>query len=304
MNRATRLALASVGMAWAGLALAEPTCAYREEEVSLPAASKDSVTLLSVDPPEGAELRKEMGLSVDAQFQIADFEPDTYFTIVLFPTAGFGAMSPGDSSDTPMLEHASGKVHLCVPLQEVYDHPRMTWPLSITVLLLKKGEANQSASVASSRKVAFKSPDAPAGRKALPDEYFDALTRTNSFFDNRQAIYKVCIARYPAMQPAFTKAYRAWEARHRANIELVAELQFEHYKEITKGRADSAANLADSMTASTRQRYEGMKPASLKQECDRELAEFVDPDDTTDLIIGDELEVLRQHSGKAAEKNK
>ncbi len=304
MNRATRSALASVGMAWAGLALAEPTCAYREEEVSLPVAARDSVTLLGVDPPEGAELRKEMGLAVDAQFQIADFEPDTYFAIVLFPTAGFRAMSPGDPTNTPMLKHASGKVHLCVPLQEVYDHPQMTWPLSITVLLLKKGEDNRSSSVASSRKVAFKSPDAPANRTVLPDEYFDSLTRTNSFFDKRQAIYKVCIARYPAMQPEFTKAYRAWEARHRADIELVAELQFEQYKEITKGRADFAARLADSATASIRQRYEGMKPASLKQECDRELAEFVDPDDTTDIIIGDELAVLRRHSGKAAEKNK
>jgi len=304
MKRAAHIALASVGLAWAGLALAEPTCTYREEQDSSRAASKDSVTLLGVDPPEGAELRKDLVVAADVQFQIADFRPDTYFIVAMFPTAGFGAMSHGDPGNTPMLQHASGKVHLCVPLQEVYDYPDMLWPLSMGVQILKMTDGRIISTSASSRRVKFKSPDAPVSRKVLPDEYYDALQHTNSYFDSRVVLYKLCIARFPAMQPEFTKAYRAWEARHRPDIDLVAELQFERYKDMTKGRADHAASIADGTYTAIRQSYEGLKPALLKQECELKLSEFADPDDTTDIVVGDEMVILRKHSGKVAERGK
>jgi hypothetical protein len=298
MKRSARIALVSVGLAWAGLALAEPTCTYREEEGTSPAATKDSVTLLGVEPPEGAELRKDLVVAADVQFQIADFQPDTYIIVAMFPTVGFGSMSPGDPGNTPMLQHASGKVHLCVPLQEIYDHPGMLWPLSMSAAMLKMTDARSSSLSASTRQVKFKSQDAPANPKVLPDEYYDALQHTNSFFDNHMVLYKLCIARFPATQPAFTKAYRAWEARHRADIDLVAELQFERYKEMTRGREDHAASIADATSAANRQFYDGLKPASLKHECDMRLSEFADPDDTTDIVIGDEMAILRKHSGK------
>lgn len=298
MKRAARIAMAFVGLAWTGLALAESTCTYREEEDTSAAVSKDSLTLLAVDPPEGAELRKDLVVAVDVQFQIADFRPGTYIILPMFPTAGFSTMSPGDSENLPMLQHASGKAHLCVPLQEVYEDPRVLWPLSMSAAVLKRTGARVSHMSAYTRTVKFKSPDAPADRKVLPDEYYDALQHTSSYFDNRGALYKTCIARYPPMQPQLTKAYRAWEARHRADIDLVAELQFERYKGYTKGRPDQAAAILDISADAVRQYYEGLKPASLKHECDMKLSAFADPDDTTDTVIGDEMAVLRKHSGK------
>ncbi len=302
MKIAARIALVSVGLAWGGLALAEPACTYREEEVAAPATAGDSVTLLNVDPPEGGELRKDMVVVADVQFQIADFRPDTYFILVMFPTAGFGGVSPGDTADTPMLQHSSGKVRLCVPLQEVYDHPRVLWPLSMSFQLLKKTDTRSSLGIASTPKMKFKSADAPANQNLFPDEYYDALQRTNTYFDTRAILYKVCIARFPAAQPELTKAYRAWEARHRADIELVAELQFEDLKNTAKGRADFAASIADSMFAASLKSYEGFPPAVLKRQCDMKLAEFADPDDTTDLVVGDQMAILRKHSGKDRSK--
>jgi hypothetical protein len=299
------MALAFFGFAWTNLSLAQSPCVYREEEVSSPAASKDSITLLSVDPPEGAELRKDMVLTVEVQFAIANFEPDTYRIIPTFPTEGFGSLSLGDREDSPPLEHASGKVRLCVRLEGLYESPDVLWPLSMSVQLLKMVDANRSLSAAASRKVKFLSPDAPAStREALPDEYYDALQHTNSYFDTRLVLYKLCIARYPATQQVFTKAYRTWEARHRADIDLVAELQFERYKDMAKGRADHAALFADSATNGTREAYERFPPADLKRTCDSKLAELSDPDDTTDNVVGDAMAILRKYSSKVAERNK
>src|SRR3954465_8548955 len=158
MKRTARIALASVGLAWANLVLGDPTCTYGEEEVTSSKVSKDSVTLLGVEPAEGAELRKDTILSVDVQFQIADFKPGAYIIVAMFPTVGFGSMSPDDPGNQPMLQHASGKVHLCISLQDVYEDPGVLWPLSMRAAMLKMNDAQSSSMSVSSRKVSFKSP--------------------------------------------------------------------------------------------------------------------------------------------------
>ena len=303
MKKCARAALAFVAFAWGGHALAnDPACTYHEEAEDAAPVSKDSVTLLAVDPPAGAELRKDMVIAVDVQFRIANFQPRSYFLLAMFPTAGYGAMSPAGPGDTAMLEHASGTVHLCVRLQEVYDHPAMAWPLSMRVQLLKGNDERHVDSAAFSSPVKFKSPDAPAARR--PDEYYDSLKHASSYFDNRVVLYKLCIAHFPATQPAFTKAYRAWEGRHRADIELAAELQFENYKDMVGGRTDQATTVLDGVAAASRKYYEDLPAAALKHECDMKLSEMADPDDTTNIVVGDEMAVLRKYSKKTAEKAK
>lgn len=305
MKKCARAALAFVAFGWGGQALAaDPVCTYHEEPDDAAPVSNDSVTLLAVDPPEGAELRKDTVLAADVQFRIANYQPKSYFLVAMFPTAGFGSMSPGGPGDTPMLEHASGKVHLCVRLQEVYDHPAMVWPLSMRIRMLRLTDGRNVDSAGLSSQVKFKSPDAPVDQKRRPDEYYDSLKHASSYFENRVLLYKLCIARYPATQPAFTRAYRGWEGRHRADIELAAELQFDNYKEMFGGRPDVAANFADSVAATSRKYYEGLPAAALKNECDMKLSELADPDDTTNIVVGDEMKILRKYSKKTTENSK
>jgi len=303
MKKCARAALAFVAFGWGCQVLAaEPACTYHEEPDDAAPVSKDSVTLLAVDPPDGAEVRKDTVLVADVQFRIAKFEPKKYFLEPMFLTAGFGSMSPAGPGDTAMLEHASGTVHLCVRLQEVYDHPAMAWPLSMRIQMLKVTDGRNVDSAGFSSQVKFKSSDAPADRR--PDEYYDSLKHASSYFDNRLLLYKLCIAHYPATQPAFTKAYRAWEGRHRADIELAAELQFENYKNMVGGRTDQATTVLDGVAAASRKYYEDLPAAALKHECDMKLSEMADPDDTTNIVVGDEMAVLRKYSKRTAEKPK
>jgi hypothetical protein len=292
-------------LASAGFAQAQtPDCKHSETAVATTGAPKKStLTLLGTTPPAGAELRKDMTLGVDVEFQVADFAPDAYYLLVMFPTSGRGSMSPNDQGSTPALQSASGKAHLCAPLTEVYGHPTVKWPLSIDVMLLRVGPDGSGSGTTRSRLAKFLSPDIPA--EALerqadepPEEYALSLETAVGYFDQYNASYKTCIARYPAMQPPLTRAYRAWEARHSADIEFVARAQYAEVLRMFKGRADVAARAADASREAYLKVYGEMSDARLKTKCDWALSELTDPDDPTDGAIGDELQILRDWHAK------
>ena len=292
--RATLAWLAGAGFAHAQ----SPACVYSETVVAETGApAKSKVTLLGMTPAEGAELRKDMMLSVDVEFQVADFVPGEYYLIVMFPTSGRGSMSPNDPSNMPALTHPSGKARLCVPLAEVYEHPDMKWPLSMAVRLMRVRPDGSGSGDTSSRSVKFLSPDIPAEAlerqaNAPPEEYALSLETAASYFDQRNACYKVCIARFPATQPVFTKAFRAWETRHAKDIEFVARAKYAGYLRTYKGRTDVAARIDETMQEAQLKGYRSMTDAQLKQQCDWTLDELRDPEDLTDNAVGDELKII------------
>lgn len=287
------------------------TCEYREEPGTATRIEKTKITIIASDPGNGGDVRRETLVVVDVEYQIADFQPKAFRFMASFPTEGLGSMSPLDSRNSPYLESASGKAHLCVPLKEVYDYARTVWPLSMRISMLRETDASGGGSmVGSSSSVKFNALDAPAraaerAGQALPEEYYDALRHTWDFFNNRLERYKACIARFPATQPTFTRVYRTWEGRHRAAIDFVSQLQYDDLMARADGRESMAMKMYDSMTGLNQKYFEAMPEAKLKPQCEMLMEDFADTEDISDSAISDELATLHKyHPESAVEKEK
>jgi len=281
-------------------------CRYREEPGSATKIDKTKVTILGTDPADGGDVRRESVVSVDVDFQIADFQAKTFRFMASFPTAGQGSMSPLEHEDAPYLESASGKAHVCVPLHELYDHPSVIWPLSMRMSILQETSESGGKMVGWSSSVKFDALDAPArAAAALPEEYYDALRHTWEFFNGRLERYKACIARFPAKQPAYTRIYREWEGRHRAAIDFVTQLQYDDLKTRADGRDSMAMRMYDGMIGGMQKFYEAMPEAKLKQQCEFLMEDFADTEDISDSAVSDELATLRKFRPEmAVEKGK
>ena len=196
---------------------------YREEPQDKPVAdaadkSKSRVTLIAVSPPEGSEVRADSILDLDVEFHIANFAPEKFLLRVGFPTIS-GMFSPGNGGkdDFQLLKTPSGKLHLCVPLKEVYEHPGVRWPLSMQVSLYQQFPSHSQIQ-AESRKAILNSVDVPAGAleqqtAAPPEDVQYAVMMVFGRIDMHGALNKVCPARFPDMQTKFVKTYRAWGKR-------------------------------------------------------------------------------------------
>ena len=160
-------------------------CTYREEPVAdatVPdPAKKDKhlVTLLAMSPVEGTEVRADSVLELDIEYHVAGFAADKFFFMVGFPTISLGMMSPLEKDDLHYLKSPSAKVHLCVPLKEVYEHPGVNWPLSFQVGINEQF-VGYSRIVTQAPKVKLNSVDVPAGaleaqNKAPPEDVQHAL---------------------------------------------------------------------------------------------------------------------------------
>jgi len=289
------------GMSVAAAAEAEAACQYHEEPGAEAKPDKSKVSLQAVKPGEGGDLTRATVIEADVDYQIADFAPKTFHFLALFPTGGLGSMSPLDSENTPYIASATGKAHLCIPLGEVYDHPTMQWPLSMQVMVLRdRPDGRGGSGVATSRSVKFHVLDTPERElarqaAALPVEYSDALAKVSAFFANRVSIYKACIQRFPAMQPAMTKSYRAWEARHRDSIDLATAAQFESLTIEAGGREDVAMRIYDDSMETMIQGYLSYAEGDLKRHCQFSLEDFSDLEDLPDLAVSDELKVIRKY---------
>jgi hypothetical protein len=105
------------------------------------------------------------------------------------------------------------------------------------------------------------------------------------------------------MQPVLTRTFRAWEARHRADIDFISELQFESYRSQLKDRTHLAAGIDDRATEVTRAAYEKLSAADLRQQCDWAIEDMNPTDDLTDDAMGDEIEIVRKYAPKQAPGN-
>jgi hypothetical protein len=303
LKKAVYVAAAALAL---GMPLARATdapaqaCQYREEPQDNPVADaegkdKSRVTLIAVSPPEGSEVRADSILDVDVEFHVANFAPEKFFLMVGFQTVT-GTMSPGDHVNR--LKTPSGKVHLCVPLKEVYEHPGVRWPLSMQVSLNEQFP-EYSQIQTQSRTAILNSVDVPASaleyqKAAPPEDVQQAIMMVFSHIEMQGALNKVCPARFPDMQTKFVKTYRAWESRNAANIKQIHELQFESFS--TTMRSPTAAAMAfDGARAAQMRFLNGLKESDLRRQCEGVMESL--SDETGDLPIATavNLEIVQNY---------
>jgi hypothetical protein len=279
-------------------------CQYREEpqgESAAKPAGKDKsrVTLLAVNPAEGSEVRADTILELDIEFHIANFAPEKFFLMPGFQTIS-GMMSPGNAGkdDFRILKTASGKVHLCIPLKEVYEHPGVRWPLNMLVALNEKFPEH-SQIMAQSRKAILNSVDVPSGalerqNAALPEDVQQAVTMVFSHIEMQGALNKVCPARFPDMQTKFVKTYRAWESRNAANIKQIHGLQYEVFSN-SMSSPTAAAMAFDGARDAQIRFFSAFKDPELRGQCEGVLESL--SDETGDLPIATavNLEIVQDY---------
>jgi len=278
----------------------DASCQYAEKPAATAKpVTTTSVTVVATSPAEGGDVRKDTVIGIDIEYHVAKFVPDGLCLTALFPTDEGSSTGPGDPTNTPPLTSADGTVHLCVPLASIYANEHMRWPLSLFVIMIEmQGRRGQGVGV--SRTLKFNALDPPPGALAPKvdgpaEKYLDSVKGAWEYLTVRTARYKACIARFPNLQPALTRAYRGWEARHRADIELIAESKFELDKTRAKGRADVAAGNEDAFVQAQMDAYEMMPVERAKQLCQGTLEELADPEDETNGAIGDYIEYVKQH---------
>ena len=209
-----------------------------------------------MSPVEGTEVRADSVLELDIEYHVAGFAADKFFLMVGFPTITLGMMSPGDREDFHYLKSPSAKVHLCVPLKEVYEHRGVIWPLSFQVGINEQ-YADHSQVVTQAPKVKLNSVDVPAGaleaqNKAPPEDVQQALMMVFAHVELQGALNKVCPARFPDLQTKFNKTYRAWESRNATNIKQIQELQYEMFSVSMRSPAAAAMGFDAARNASVK----------------------------------------------------
>lgn len=265
---------------------------------------RSKILSLEVDPPTGTPVGRETVLTVDLEYQVVDFTAGQFKLMPLFKTGNNRSSSFDVDGKDPTVELAfpAGRVRLCLPLAGFYgeDADSVFWPLEFAVAILKaEGERGLSRSVAQSTPLKLNSVDMPAAAlerqaKSPSVEYEDALDFAFNHFQRSAALYKVCLQKLPAMQPKLTAAYRAWEIRHKGDIEFVWGAKFDMLKQQNKGRSDVAANLLDYMAETQQQILASGNMEGIRAGCD-EILEQVDPkNDLTGDLLGRYLTVLRE----------
>ena len=98
-------------------------------------SSKDRLTTVNLNPPEGSRLSEDSNIEADLAYSISDFEPEKYFVISQVKTIGDdGKTYDGDYPDSlyPKLTQAEGTVHFSFPVRYVWkgastQHPLVVW---------------------------------------------------------------------------------------------------------------------------------------------------------------------------------
>jgi len=279
-------------------------CTYREEPVAdatVPdPAKKDKhlVTLLAMSPVEGTEVRADSVLELDIEYHVAGFAADKFFFMVGFPTISLGMMSPLEKDDLHYLKSPSAKVHLCVPLKEVYEHPGVNWPLSFQVGINEQF-VGYSRIVTQAPKVKLNSVDVPAGaleaqNKAPPEDVQHALMSLFGHVERQGALNKVCPARFPDLQAKFTRIYRAWESRNATNIKQIQELQYEMFT-VSMPSPAAAAMAFDGTRNATVKYLSDLKDGQLRKQCDAAMESL--SDEIGDLTVATpvNLEIVQEY---------
>jgi hypothetical protein len=271
------------------------------------AGDKPQTDILSfkVTPAPGTEVDRSTVLTLDIEYRIADFSAKQFKMSPQFKTGTRGSRSLDIDGKEPevLLDHAAGRLRLCLPLAQNYlEAERVLWPLELFMYLLKEHEGGGSVAVAFTKPVKLNAIGVPAAAlekqaKAPPPEFEDALEFVFDHFQQRAAVYKVCLQKFPALQPRLTPAYRTWESRHRDDADYVTGIKLEALKEHYSGRTDVAMNVIDHIAEAQREGIASLDKASLEQQCERVIERANPEDDDTEGLVGDYLVEMRKWKG-------
>ena len=278
------------------------SCAYQETragKVQVEPGETDrsvSIKLLNTDPAKGDWISRDTMLRMDVAFSIPDFKAGSYFLMVRFRKAGGDTMTP-DEMEQIDLKLSRGLATVCVPLAQVFDDPRVQWPLSVVVSVNQRlGEG--STPLADTSSVSFSPLDTPAsavagGGKETSDEYVNALSHAYSYFENKRTLNEVCVKLFPEMREEFARAYPAWVERHDAVIDWVDRLQLERYASDTQDGGQAARQIYDTVRKAIVSKYES-RGEQLRETCRATPGELSDPTHDIEAVHGKELRILRK----------
>jgi len=134
--------------------------------------ARTSIKLLTITPPAGTNVRKEMVLLADLAYAVQDFEPNRFKIMAQFETTRRGMTTDGTFRNYPVLKAAAGKLRFCFPLTHIWDRPGMKWPLSVRFFLNRMHDDGVGEVVAQTDALAYPqddSPPAPSSRPAVSD---------------------------------------------------------------------------------------------------------------------------------------
>lgn len=125
--------------------------------------SRSEIDLLHITPAEGTTVRKETVLVVDLSYAASDFKPDRFKILAQFDTQRKGWTSDGTFKSYPILKTAAGKLRFCFPLTDVWDEPKIRFPLTVRFYLNRiLDDGRSSTVVATTQAVTFPAEGQPA----------------------------------------------------------------------------------------------------------------------------------------------
>lgn len=282
-----------------------PAAPADSKDAAAPVIRRSELRSVVVDPPAGAELREDSVLAIDFEYRIADFVPGMFRVSPLFKTGlnRSSSFDPEGRDAEVELVTAAGRVHLCLPMNILYQKHALevVWPLELQLSILHGERHAASRSVASSDPLQLNAVNVPAKAlerqaKAPPEEVEAALDNAFYNYTIRAAIYKACLQRLPAMQPTLTPAYRGWESRNRADIDWVSGLKFEALKQQLRGHAGAAMQFIDQFGEHMQKSYDDWTPEQLRPQCADIIEQARDGDQ--DKSLSRNLAILRKWHNK------
>src|SRR5688500_17227421 len=291
---------------------ARAACEPRVEPLETSEAGKATVSgkvaelrSLKFDPPVTAKVDAGTVFTLDFEYRVPAFAPETFY-IELLVVTGHGSAKQGSEFGESLkgleITVPAARVRMCLPLAELFESTSVEWPLRISLVILKRDESSlrsYGAALKGPFSLVADTPRSALDRLAkTPPEIGDALVAAQKYFHQRGLRYKACLQRFPTMRAQLTPAYRAWEVRHRKDIDLVLEMWFESQSERHEGRGDIATVAMDHAAEAELEALMTLSEGLLRAECKDLLERSRPADDLTHDMIGDSLEILREWRSK------
>ncbi len=291
--------LALVSRAWAGGGDCVPTEMLPDADAPV---AQSSVKLRLVEPSNGAAVDANSVVVVEVDYQVARFLPDEFGLMMYFP-ALVSATSPHGPEGRYTLRQASGRVRLCVTMREVYDSPRLRWPLQMYVSLNKRAPNDSPRfsavfeGVADSGTVALNSVAPTRETESLQASvvdpaYRDAVNSLAGTVAWTNALGQLC-PRFPELEVEFTAAHGGWMSRNLTVIKQVRSLQRDLYaRDIA--RADIVEEVMKRHDSVVLAKFSGMPEGELREQCRVFSRTLSDPRSDLQTASASQLAVIRE----------
>ena len=281
---------------------AEGGCVPIEQPVPAGASESASyVRMQLVEPANAGAVNADSIVVVDVDYGVADFRPGEYGLMMYFQ-ALVSSTSPAGPEGRYELPKASGRVRLCVPMREVYETPRLRWPLKMFVSLNKRKEnvsprfSAMFADVAESGVLPLNSVAPPRETErqqaqVVEPDYREAVTALMGMVTAADAAGIAC-AQIPDLEVEFTAAHRAWVARNSPVIDRVRALQRDLYMR-DMGRTDIFDEVMNLHTTTALNGLDEMPAARLHAHCRHQSRAMSNPQSDLQTAGAAQLAVIQ-----------